>query len=195
MGAFTAKSAANRAHRAAIVIQRAFRRFRARKSELERLKRRNEARRRQESDEQLDVTFKMRQIRAAKVIQKNFRAWKKRKAEGLAGSSKSFLASPEDPFMKNLINKKRTRTASTIGIRNYHAEKWCSICKDKVGQRECSNCAGTIFCEACFVESHDKGSRRRHVYLKITYDKDLPEGQTGDPSRSFRSTQTSQAQS
>ena len=82
MGAFTAKSAAARAHRAAIVIQRAWRRFKARKNELERLKRRNEARRRREDDEQLDVAFQLRQLRAAKVLQRNWRAYKKRKAEG-----------------------------------------------------------------------------------------------------------------
>ena len=198
VGAFTAKSAAARAHRAAIVIQRAYRRWKARKNEVERLKRRNEGRRRRDSDEKLDPAFQLRQLRAAKVLQRNWRRWKQRKAEGFVdGGSKAFLASPEDPFLKNLINKGRNRIKmSTVGIRNYHEEKWCGICVEanrKVGKRECANCAGTIFCEACFVESHDKGSRRRHVYLRITYDKDLPEGQTGDPSRSLRSTQSLQS--
>ena len=186
--AFTAKSAAARAYRAALVIQRAWRRFKARKNELERLKRRNEARRRQESDEKLGIEFQMRQIRAAKAIQKNWRNYKKRKAEGLLdGSSKGFLASPENPFLKNL-KKRPNRFAETIGIQNYHEEKWCSICSKRVGKRQCCNCAGAVFCEACFVESHDKGSRRRHVYLRITYDKEKPEEQTGGPSSPVRST-------
>ena len=106
------------------------------------------------------------------------------------GTSKGFLASPENPFLKNL-KKRPLRRAETVGIRNYHEEQWCSMCATtarRVGDRQCASCAGTIFCETCFAESHDKGARRRHVYLRITVDPSQPEGQTGGPSTSFRST-------
>ena len=49
-------------------------------------------------------------------------------------------------------------------------------CDENVAERQCLMCENSHFCKTCYVQAHIAGTKRRHMYFDITYDKDLVEG-------------------
>ncbi len=66
--------------------------------------------------------------------------------------------------------------SKAIGNYNYHNERYCMQCEDEVAKRQCLMCEDNPFCTSCYVTSHIIGSKKRHFFFDITYDKSIPEG-------------------
>mmetsp|Transcript_22929 Transcript_22929/g.28463 ORF Transcript_22929/g.28463 Transcript_22929/m.28463 type:complete len:129 (+) Transcript_22929:1203-1589(+) len=63
-----------------------------------------------------------------------------------------------------------------LGQYNYHEQRYCLQCDEEVAQRMCLVCENNLFCTNCYVETHIIGTKKRHMYFEITYDKSKREG-------------------
>ena len=77
------------------------------------------------------------------------------------------------------MHSKKQRT----GIINYHSIQYCRKFQNKEAKRECLDCdlledgSRRKYCDIAYLNKHNRGTRKRHQYLTIIYDKRKPAGE------------------